>query len=140
MMHEPIQAKGPTMSEQLMEQYRLRGQRKCRNACIAAIVTVVLVLAVAGGVWWTAGDGSALVRNMFKPKATPATQPVVNSTATFAYRTAPEFGDGSRRPRHRQCELLSCFDVDGVGHRRAGRQWHDPLATERTAGLRFADR
>lgn len=79
------------MSEQLMEQYRLRGQRKCRNACIAAIVTVVLVLAVAGGVWWTAGDGSALVRNMFKPKATPATQPVVNSTATFAYRTAPEF-------------------------------------------------
>ena len=58
MMHEPIQAKGPTMSEQLMEQYRLRGQRKCRNACIAAIVTVVLVLAVAGGVWWTAGDGS----------------------------------------------------------------------------------
>lgn len=91
MMHEPIQAKGPTMSEQLMEQYRLRGQRKCRNACIAAIVTVVLVLAVAGGVWWTAGDGSALVRNMFKPKATPATQPVVNSTATFAYRTAPEF-------------------------------------------------
>ena len=85
-MHEPIQAKGPTMSEQLMEQYRLRGQRKCRNACIAAIVTVVLVLAVAGGVWWTAGDGSALVRNMFKPKATPATQPVVNSTATFAYR------------------------------------------------------
>lgn len=50
------------MSEQLMEQYRLRGQRKCRNACIAAIVTVVLVLAVAGGVWWTAGDGSALVR------------------------------------------------------------------------------
>ena len=21
---------------------------------------------------------------------------------------------------HRQCELLSCFDVDGVGHRRAG--------------------
>ena len=72
MMHEPIQAKGPTMSEQLMEQYRLRGQRKCRNACIAAIVTVVLVLAVAGGVWWTAGDGSALVRNMFKPKATPA--------------------------------------------------------------------
>lgn len=78
MMHEPIQAKGPTMSEQLMEQYRLRGQRKCRNACIAAIVTVVLVLAVAGGVWWTAGDGSALVRNMFKPKATPATQPVVN--------------------------------------------------------------
>ena len=55
------------MSEQLMEQYRLRGQRKCRNACIAAIVTVVLVLAVAGGVWWTAGDGSALVRNMFKP-------------------------------------------------------------------------
>ena len=50
MMHEPIQAKGPTMSEQLMEQYRLRGQRKCRNACIAAIVTVVLVLAVAGGV------------------------------------------------------------------------------------------
>lgn len=91
MMHEPIQAKGPTMSEQLMEQYRLRGQRKCRNACIAAIVTVVLVLAVAGGVWWTAGDGSALVRNMFKPKATPATQPVVNSTAAFAYRTAPEF-------------------------------------------------
>ena len=81
MMHEPIQAKGPTMSEQLMEQYRLRGQRKCRNACIAAIVTVVLVLAVAGGVWWTAGDGSALVRNMFKPKATPATQPVANSTA-----------------------------------------------------------
>ena len=62
-------SKGPTMSEQLMEQYRLRGQRKCRNACIAAIVTVVLVLAVAGGVWWTAGDGSALVRNMFKPKA-----------------------------------------------------------------------
>ncbi len=91
MMHEPIQAKGPTMSEQLMEQYRLRGHRKCRTACIAAIVTVVLVLAVAGGVWWTAGDGSALVRNMFKPKATPATQPVVNSTATFAYRTAPEF-------------------------------------------------
>lgn len=28
---------------------------------------------------------------MFKPKATPATQPVVNSTAAFAYRTAPEF-------------------------------------------------
>ena len=91
MMHEPIQAKGPTMSEKLMEQYRLHGQRKRRNACIAAIVTVVLVLAVAGGVWWTAGDGNALVRNMFKPKATPATQPVVNSTATFAYRTAPEF-------------------------------------------------
>ena len=91
MMHEPIQAKGPTMSETLMEQYRLRKQRKRRNACIAAIVTVVLVLAVAGGVWWTAGDGSALVRNMFKPKATPATQPVVDSTAAFAYRTAPEF-------------------------------------------------
>lgn len=48
------------MSEQLMEQYRLRGQRKCRNACIAAIVTVVLVLAVAGGVWWTAGDGQRI--------------------------------------------------------------------------------
>lgn len=91
MMHEPIQAKGPTMSETLMEQCRLREQHKRRNACIAAIVTVVLVLAVAGGVWWTAGDGSALVRNMFKPKATPATQPVVNSTAAFAYRTAPEF-------------------------------------------------
>lgn len=91
MMHEPIQAKGLTMSEKLMEQYRLRKQRKRRNACIAAIVTVVLVLAVAGGVWWTAGDGSVLVRNMFKPKATPATQPVVDSTAAFAYRTAPEF-------------------------------------------------
>ncbi len=76
------------MSETLMEQCRLREQHKRRNACIAAIVTVVLVLAVAGGVWWTAGDGSALVRNMFKPKAT---QPVVNSTAAFAYRTAPEF-------------------------------------------------
>lgn len=48
MMHEPIQAKGPTMSETLME----REQRKRRNACIAAIVTVVLVLAIAGGVWW----------------------------------------------------------------------------------------
>lgn len=91
MMHEPIQAKGLTMSEKLMEQYRLRKQRKRRNACIAAIVTVVLVLVVAGGVWWTAGDGSVLVRNMFKPKATPATQPVVDSTAAFAYRTAPEF-------------------------------------------------
>ena len=45
------------MSEQLMEQYRLRGQRKCRNACIAAIVTVVLVLAGAGGGWWAAGGG-----------------------------------------------------------------------------------
>lgn len=87
MMHEPIQAKGLTMSEKLMEQYRLRKQRKRRNACIAAIVTVVLVLAVAGGVWWTAGDGSVLVRNMFKPKATPATQPVVDSTA--ALPTAP---------------------------------------------------
>lgn len=129
MMHEPIQAKGLTMSEKLMEQYRLRKQRKRRNACIAAIVTVVLVLAVAGGVWWTAGDGSVLVRNMFKPKATPATQPVVDSTAAFAYRTGIP-GDGNRRPRHRQCELLPCFDVDGVGHRRAGRQWHDPLATE----------
>lgn len=99
MMHEPIQAKGLTMSEKLMEQYRLRKQRKRRNACIAAIVTVVLVLAVAGGVWWTAGDGSVLVRNMFKPKATPATQPVVDSTAAFAYRTAPEFlamGAGDR--------------------------------------------
>lgn len=30
------------MSEKLMEQYRLHGQRKRRNACIAAIVTVVL--------------------------------------------------------------------------------------------------
>lgn len=99
MMHEPIQAKGLTMSEKLMEQCRLRKQRKRRNACIAAIVTVVLVLAVAGGVWWTAGDGSVLVRNMFKPKATPATQPVVDSTAAFAYRTAPEFlamGAGDR--------------------------------------------
>ena len=72
----------------------LREQHKRRNACIAAIVTVVSCLAVAGGVWWTAGDGSALVRNMFKPKATPATQPVVNSTAAFAYRTAPEFPGG----------------------------------------------
>lgn len=38
------------MSETLMEQCRLREQHKRRNACIAAIVTVVLVLAVAGGV------------------------------------------------------------------------------------------
>lgn len=91
MMHEPIQAKGPTMSEQLMEQYRLRGQRKCRNACIAAIVTVVLGPCRRRRRMVDGRRGSALVRNMFKPKATPATQPVVNSTATFAYRTAPEF-------------------------------------------------
>lgn len=109
----------------------MRKQRKRRNACIAAIVTVVLVLAVAGGVWWTAGDGSVLVRNMFKPKATPATQPVVDSTAAFAYRTAPEFLATETGDRDTgKCELLPCFDVDGVGHRRAGRQWHDPLATE----------
>ena len=74
-----------------MEQYRLHRQRKRRNALIAAVVTVVLVLAVAGGVWWTAGDGGALVRNMFKPKATPATQTVVDNTSKFAYRSAPEF-------------------------------------------------
>lgn len=38
-----------------------------------------------------AGDSNALVRNMFRPKATPATQLVVNSTTAFAYRTIPEF-------------------------------------------------
>ena len=109
------------MSEQLMEQYRLRGQRKCRNACIAAIVTVVLVLAVAGGVWWTAGDGSALVRNMFKPKATPATQPVVNSTATFAYRTAPEFlakeaGDrGTGNVNYSPASMWMALAIDAQG-------------------------
>lgn len=79
------------MNKSFMEQYRLRRQRRRRNALIAAVVTVVLVLAAAGGVWWTAGDGSALVRNMFKPKATPATQTVIDNTSKFAYRSAPEF-------------------------------------------------
>lgn len=75
----------------LMEQSRLRRRRRRRTALIAAAAVVALVLAVGGGIWWTAGDGSALVRNMFKPKATPATQPIIDNTSAFAYRTAPEF-------------------------------------------------
>lgn len=51
-----------------------------------------MVLAVAGGVWWTAGDGQLhwfAICSSRRPRLPRS--PVVNSTATFAYRTAPEF-------------------------------------------------
>lgn len=72
----------------ILARRRLRPRRGRR---IAAILAGAIVLAAIGGVWWTAGDGGALVRNMVKPQATPATRPAIAAVTTFAYRTAPAF-------------------------------------------------
>ena len=103
------------MSETLMEQCRLREQHKRRNACIAAIVTVVLVLRRRqdfGRRW------QRIVAQYVQAEGRARHAVVVNSTAA----SPPPHRTGIPRiwrPRHRQCELLPCFDVDGVGHRRA---------------------
>lgn len=79
------------MSTTTFEFYRARQRKRKRLVRITAGIIAAALLLIAGGVWWTAGDGRLIGMNLFKPAARPATTATIDGVSEFTYRSSPEF-------------------------------------------------
>lgn len=74
-----------------LDHYRTLQRNRKRIVRIIAAAIAALLCIIAGGIWWTAGDGRLLTLQLFKPAAQSATQSVNTSTSDFAYQSASAF-------------------------------------------------